>query len=61
MLPFPVYRPWSDSNMKASQKPLSEADQLTLIRSINRYQCNCLVQQCTCVMSIGYQRPIVVP
>ena len=34
------------------RRPLRAADHRTVIRSINRYQCNCWVRRSTCVISL---------
>ena len=43
--------------MRDPGRPLWAADQRTLIRSINRYQCNCWVQRSTCLISLVTSNP----
>ena len=44
-------------SMRDPGRPLWAADQQTVIRSINRYQCNCWIRRSTCLISAGDQRP----
>ena len=44
--------------MRDPGRPVWAADQRTVIRSINRYQCKCWVRQSTFLISAGDQLPI---
>ena len=45
------------AGMRDPGRPLWAADQRTVIRSINRYQCNCWVQRSTCLISLVTSGP----